>query len=104
LALPPDLSLSDLYSRITLPTLLWALLLYLRPLLLEEEDEGWVDFFFAAVLARRPLAEERRVPLFELLDRRLELDFFAVAIMIQPPDNIRRTEMHRRLCQPMQPR
>jgi hypothetical protein len=50
-----------LYSRITLPTLVCALLLYLRPLLLEEDAR--VDFFFAAVFLRPALAVVRRVPL-----------------------------------------
>src|SRR6185437_16767624 len=45
LRLPPDFSLPCLYSRITLPTLVCAFLLYLRPLLELLADFAPVDFF-----------------------------------------------------------
>jgi hypothetical protein len=66
-----------------LPTLLFALRPYLRPLLLELLVElERLDFFFAPLLLRLLLAELRRVPLCELLERRLELDFLVAAISI----------------------
>ena len=51
LRLPRDFSLPCLYSRMTLPTLLCALRLYLRWPLLElvEEERERLDFFLAAV-------------------------------------------------------
>ena len=87
LLLPPDFNLPCLYSFITLPTLVWALLLYLRPPL-EEEDCERLDFFLAEaerlplleVLLRVPVAP-RLLRLFVPAERlRPELDFFAVAI------------------------
>jgi hypothetical protein len=63
-----------LYSRITLPTLFCALLEYLRPELL---DDVLLDFFFAEAVREEDLRPPR-----ELLDRRVELDFFAVAMVI----------------------
>jgi hypothetical protein len=73
LALPRDFSFPCLYSRITLPTLFCALLLYLRPELL---DDVRLDFFFAEAVREDDLLRPPR----ELLDRRVELDFFAVAM------------------------
>ena len=71
LRLPPDFSLPCLYSRMTLPTLLCALRLYLRRLLLElleDAERERLDFFLADVECAVP---DRRRP---------ELDFLAVAI------------------------
>ena len=59
---PRDFSLPCLYSRITLPTLLWALRLYLRwPFLLEadEDERKRVDLFLLEV--------DREVPRCDML-------------------------------------
>lgn len=92
---PPDFSLPCLYSCIALPTFFLALEPYLRrPELLEllDEELDRLDFFFALerevprcddLLPLLWLAEvRRRLPLLLRLElpRRVEPDFFAVAI------------------------